>query len=386
MPFAPPRQGSKGYLVQIKDRSVRRLTSLQQTASTARVLNLNLAASKNDPEMQRAPFFIHPVLNRAIIVKHRLRPNELETFDTPKANATKIMLPIDSRDLRLGAQFFFIGQRDFDAVTDQVFGGALRPGEHDRQVLDLIDMLPSLDPFLLREHLKRHGFEPARAYFNISDGDTQRMFEFVQKEIGQLVAAAMQTEYGAQAQTAKLVAKLLSNTPDADLGPLRATLRLNDQEYLDGIFSWRGFLYYKWMMSDLMKQVGQVILDVDQLTPRGPRDPEVSAYLGPAKVRIQKSIQRCCDGVARMLASYDSAYGQLTQNSNPTAFRSFLLAAPTMFTRLGEQLGAVQHIVSFWGYRFARNAPKMINGDELMDIYLDFEDSMTFNMADARAA
>jgi hypothetical protein len=372
--------------MQIKDRSVRRLTSLQQSASTARVLNLNLTAAGGDPELQRAPFFKHPVLNRAIIVKHRLRPNEYEVFDTPRPNATKVMLPIDQRDLKLGAQFFFVGQRDFDAVTDQVFGGALRPGEPDRQILDLIDMLPSLDPFLLREHLKRHGFEPARAYFNISEADTQRMFEFVQGEIGQLVAMSLKTDYGAQAQTAKLVGKLLSNTPDADLGPLRATLRLSDQEYLDGIFSWRGFLYYKWMMNDLMKQVGQVILDVDQLVPRGPRDPEVSAYLGPAKARIQKSIQRCCDGVARMLGSYDGAYGQLTQQSNPAAFRSFLLVAPSMFTKLGEQLGAVQHIVSFWGYRFSRTGPKMITPEELMDIYLDFEDSMTFSLADARAA
>jgi hypothetical protein len=372
--------------VQIKDRSVRRLTSLQQSASTARVLNLNLAASKGDPEMARAPFFNHPLLNRCIIVKHRLRPNEVETFDSPRANATKVMLPIDSRDLKLGAQFFFVGQRDFDAVTDQVFGAALRPGEHDRQVLDLIDMLPSLDPFLLREHLKRHGFEPARAYFNISDADTQRMFDFVQREIGQLVAMSMQSDYGAQAQTAKLVGKLLSNSPDADLGPLRETLRLNDQEYLDGIFAWRGFLYYKWMMSTLMKQVGEVILDVDQLVPRGPRDPEVTGYLGPAKIRIQKAIQRCCDGVAQMLQSYDGAYSQLTQKSNPAAFRGFLLAAPSMFTRLGEQLGAVQHIVSFWRYRFSQAGAKSISPEELMDIYLDFEDSMTFGVLDARAA
>ena len=364
--------------MQVKDRSVRRLTALQTSASTARVLNLNLTQRKGDPDLQRAPFFKHPAMARAIIVKHRLRPNEYEAFNSPRPNATKVLLPIDSRDLKLGAHYFFVGQKDFDAVTAHFFGDALRPGEPDRQILDLIDMLPSLDPFLLREHLKRHGFEPARSYFNISDADTQRMFDFVQGEIGQLVQLSLNSDYGAQAQAAKLVTKLLSNSPDADLGPLRETLRLNDQEYQDGIFSWRGFLYYKWLMTDLMQDVGRVMVDIEGLQPRGPRDPESTAYIGPAKIRIQKAIQRCCDGVGKLLGTYDAAYHSLTQEGNPSAFRTFLLSAPHMFTQLGEQLGAVQHVVSFWGYRFARGMPKMITPEELMDIYLDFEDSMSF--------
>jgi hypothetical protein len=43
-----------------------------------------------------------------------------------------------------------------------------------------------------------------------------------------------------------------------------------------------------------------------------------------------------------------------------------------MFSRLGEQLGALQHIVSFWRYRFAPGrAP--VGAGELIDILMDFE-------------
>src|SRR5690606_15131499 len=75
---------------------------------------------------------------------------------------------------------------------------------------------------------------------------------------------------------------------------------------------------------------------------------------------------------SRTLRYYDDAYAGLTREGNPVAFRDFLLEAPAMFTRLGDQLGAVQHIVSFWRFRFNPKAPP-VGVDELIDIFMDFE-------------
>lgn len=173
-----------------KDRTVRRLTALEQSASSARVLNLSAIHRKNpaDPALIEAPFFSHRLLDRSIILKHRLRPHEYSMFATPKPTATKLLIPIDNEDLRAGAHYAFVGQRDFDEVVQSMFGKDFRPGSRDRIVLDLIDSLPSLDPFLLREQLRRHDIEPARVYFGITDADIQRMFEFVRGEIASLVA------------------------------------------------------------------------------------------------------------------------------------------------------------------------------------------------------
>jgi hypothetical protein len=41
-------------------------------------------------------------------------------------------------------------------------------------------------------------------------------------------------------------------------------------------------------------------------------------------------------------------------------------------------LGAIQHIISFWRYRFPNDQRRLIGPDELMDILLDFEDSLGF--------
>ena len=53
------------------DRGIRRLTALEHSASTARVLNLLSTHRKfpDDKDLQEKPFFRNRVLNRCIILK-----------------------------------------------------------------------------------------------------------------------------------------------------------------------------------------------------------------------------------------------------------------------------------------------------------------------------
>ncbi len=361
-----------------KDRTVRRLTALEQSASSARVLNLSAIHRKNpaDPALIEAPFFSHRLLDRSIILKHRLRPHEYSMFATPKPTATKLLIPIDNEDLRAGAHYAFVGQRDFDKVVQSMFGKDFRPGSRDRIVLDLIDSLPSLDPFLLREQLRRHDIEPARVYFGITDADIQRMFEFVRGEIASLVALSSQEGSSAATGAGRLVEKLLSSRPEDGFEPLKVTLKLSDKEYLDGVFAWRGFLYYKWQLEELRGVVGQVAMEIAAIAPRGPRDPDATQYLPGARQRIHNTVGQALSRVQALLDVYNKAYAGLTEGGKPMGFRDFLLTAPSMFTELGECLGGIQHIISFWRYRFPPGKARMISPAELMDVFLDFEDSL----------
>lgn len=368
----------------MKDRTIRSLVALSESASTARVLNLvsTLQNLAEDPTLTAQPFFQNRILNASIIVKHRVRPHEAELFSKPRAAATKIMAPIDGKDLKLGARFLMVGQKDFDQSADEMFGQGVKPGSRDRQVLELIDELPSLDPFLVREHLKRHGIEPARGYFAISDADVERMHAFVRGEVTALVSLSS-SQSGDTAQAAsRLVEKLLSNAPDAGFEPLKEVLRLSDKDYADGVFGWRGFLYYKWVLAELTPRMSEVLTEVLLVQAMGPRTPESSKYLPDAKKRLQVAIGKAVDGVNAMLGVYDTAYKSLTLDGQPTAFRDFLLAAPAMFMSLGEQSGAVQHIVSFWRYRFPKGRRSAVSPDELMDIFLDFEEGLIFQNDD----
>jgi hypothetical protein len=80
------------------------------------------------------------------------------------------------------------------------------------------------------------------------------------------------------------------------------------------------------------------------------------------------------------LGIYDQAYQGLTQRSDPIGFRNFLLSAPTLFHELGERLGAVDHMISFWRYRFPKDKPTAVTGHELADIFNDFEYSLNYEV------
>ena len=362
------------------DRTIRRLSALQESASTARVLNLLQTHKRflNDEDVEKKPFFENRVMNHSIIVKHRLRRHEYVHFKVPPPIVTKVLIPIDGADLKLGAHSFFVGQSDYDKILEEHFGKELRPGVRDRMVLDLITRLPTLDTFLLKEFLARNEYFPANAYFAISEGDVRRMIEFVRGEI--MILVTMSTGSGAStaAYAARMVDKLLANTADAGFEPLKDTLKLSDTEYSDGMFSWRGFLYYKWQLRDLMAPMASVMNELNDTFGRGARNQEASIYIPEAKRRIVAQLSRTSQNVHKMIGVYDNAYGALTKGQNPTEFRNFLLNAPAMFYNLGEQLGAVQHIISFWRYRFPEGDRRLVSHDELMDMLLDFEDSLTF--------
>jgi len=363
------------------DRSVRSLMSLQSNASTARTLNLVMAWRRHggDDAYRQQPFFRSPLLNRCFVVKHRLRPNERDLFSDGRTNATKIILPIDISDLRAGARSFFVGQRGYLDVLEDLLGPPTPATQGDVDLLGQLDALPSLDPFLMRERLKRAGIAPARCYFDITDADMLKMFEFVKKEIMALIGMSFGAgDAAVNEMTSKLAQKILADAADEEMEPLRKGMGLDKSAFDEGVFCWKGFIYYKWVMSELAPLVRPVLSEVMAVKPVGPCDAEDRATIAACKSRLTKGISSACETVRLTLKVYDDAYADLTKNGEPKTFRDFLVQAPTLFYELGERLAAVQHVVSFWRYRFPQSTRAKPTSEELADILTDFEVSLAF--------
>ncbi len=359
------------------DRAVRNLANLKATASTARVLNLLRVWQEHGRTegWKSAPMFQHPALNRALILKHRLRRDEVDRFRSHRRVATKIILPIDGDDLRVGGRYLFVDQTGYDRTLRETFGiGEAHP---DRRVLELMDELPGLDPFLLREQLRRNGFAPDPCYFNLSDADLARMTEFVAREVRPLVDLTLgpDLELVAAKPIARLTARIMSFTPGEDMSDLGATLQLEPQAYEEGIFCWKGFLYYKWALAAVHGEVGGVLEGVRRAHPRGRVEAEQRIALERVRERVVDRIADTCQAATGMLAVYDQAFAALTVHGEPARFRSFLKDAPLLFSRLGERLGALQHIVSFWRFRTEAGKPRP-SCEELYDLLADFDASL----------
>jgi len=351
------------------DRSVRFLSALGG-ASTSRVLNLFRIASDNleNPEHLEKPLFVSPIINKAFLLKHRTRADETYLFASPRAVATKIIIPFDSTDLRAGGRSLFVDQRGYTEALRDVGNYKSDALERDLSVLRMLNAVPSLDPFLLREHLRMNKIEVSPSYFAISEGDQERMHSFVSQEMSKLIALAG----GDSTSSGRLVSAMLSNEIDEKLEPLRLTLGLTGNDFREGVFSWRGFLYYKWSMGKFWPDVMGVLREINTIQPFGALTPEQKVYLTAARRNIIEMVRDNGNHVNKALGVYDASFGDLVENQSPKTFRDFLLSAPYMFLELGEKLGAISHIVSFWRYRFPPGGPTYIDADELAAIFQDF--------------
>jgi hypothetical protein len=351
------------------DRTVRFLGALGG-ASTSRVLNLFRIAQDQGalPEYSEKPLFISPVINKAFLLKHRTRSDETYLFSAARTVATKIIIPFDHDDLRAGGRSLFVEQRGYVESLKMAGNYSSETLERDLSVLKLLNAVPSLDPFLLREHLRNNKIEVAPCYFAISEGDQERMHRFVTQEMSKLIDLAG----GNDTSSRRLVTALLSNDVSEKLEPLRMTLGLTGNDFREGVFSWRGFLYYKWSMGKFWPDVMGVLREINQIKPIGAITPEQKVFLAGARRSIIEMVRDNGNHVNKALAIYDSSFADLVKNQAPKTFRDFLMSAPFMFLELGEKLGAISHIVSFWRYRFPPNGPTNIDPEELAAIFQDF--------------
>jgi hypothetical protein len=357
----------------------RDLSLIRASGSTARVLNLALTFERfgQTEEYQTKPLFRNPRLNRALILKHVVRPHERDLFTRPTTAATKVILPYAATELELGGISFMINEIRFEKLLRDAVGGYEDEGMFiaDAELLRVMAALPSFDPFLMRERLRHLGVDPARAYFDIAEADVARMRAFVGREIAQLVNLAFATggvDAGGLSQ--RLADKLMTDETAKTLDPLRQTLRLSGEEYIEGVFAWKGFLYYKWLMDEIRPGLAHFKPRFAGLRISGATSDERADLANTRKDILQK-MALALQNVDNTLLEYGIAFAALAEGQ-PQAFRNFLLKAPSLFIPIGEAVGVIRHIDSFWRFRFPDSSTPMMDADEAIEVLHDFESTI----------
>ena len=65
------------------------------------------------PNMRKSRCSSRPSSTSAFLLKHRTRADETYLFASPRAVATKIIIPFDLTDLRAGGRSLFVDQRGY---------------------------------------------------------------------------------------------------------------------------------------------------------------------------------------------------------------------------------------------------------------------------------
>jgi len=366
---------------------IRSLTSLDNVISSSRVLNLNkiYKLHRRSAEHSAKPLFSNALLNRSIILKHRLKAGERDHFTDGRSIATKILFPLDSMELKLGAQYIFVGQQGFEARLCEILEEKAYNIGGDIVILNLIDSIPSLDSYLLREFLTQGGIKPADCYLENGVGDRKHVQQFVLNEITALAKMSLGLE--ADGEKIRLLRdKLLSSEAATVTDNLRETLRMEKPEYRTGLFYWKAILFYKWQIKKIAPLSSKIFREMRRIHPIGFTKRSQQVEIEKIRTKIAYKFSLICDDVDNIQYIYDSAYNQFIYNGNTIQFKEFLISAPILFKQLGERFNDVGHIVNFWKYRPKKGHSAATTLEVLASTLAEFESISHSEMAERQRA
>ena len=329
------------------------LRSITARHASARVLDLHAIAEASGTDLDHGarPMFTHPVLNRTIIAKHHARPGDAGYSPQSGVIATKVIFPFDVRDLDLGGQYLFVHEPDLAQQLERHLDWRTSFLERDIAVLRALDRLPTLDPFLIREALSAQKVDVAPCYFRLSPADRDEMLEFVSSEVAALIELCFGKLTSKSGQTARLAALLLSDGDNPELEPLRLTMGMEGPEFREAMFCWKAILYYRWrsrILAPDLKETRRYVSWVDL----GKFDSETASYIKGGIDRIEAMIADSQRKIAEAFRVYDAVFEALSVEKSPEPFRRFLKEGPTQFARLGERMGRLEQLISFWVHQF----------------------------------
>jgi hypothetical protein len=331
-------------------------------------------------EYAAKPFFKNARLNASFLIKHTVRPHDRPYLLTENPVATKLIIPVSTDDLAMGGHSFFVEEKGFDRRLKEFLGtGSINPQfDADLARVKELAAMPSFDPFLLADRYANSDRPVARFYFNIAPDEQEAMLAHVTRQIFGIVSMAFDDDIlnPDDDRARKFARQLLDGQDRERLAGLRETLGMDEAQYEEGIFGWKGLLYYRWRIREARDDLRRFLIELNDVTVRGAtweENKEVSD-IRRAILKMSKDRWRALTSV---IDDYDSQYARFCEGGDPTAIRDFLLKAHAYFGQLGADLSAVTHVTSFWEYWWKDREKGSLSATDALEMFPNFLRSLT---------
>ncbi|MBV6633656.1 MAG: hypothetical protein KI792_11575 [Alphaproteobacteria bacterium] len=333
-------------------------------------------------------FFLNKTLNSAVIIKHRPDETDRRRMEDPdKLVGTKVFVRYGADDgFDDSGKYMFLGQKQSNDIFREHFG--LDPvhdpkAQRDLNLLRVLDRLPSLDPFLLRDRLMRDGYDIDEMYFRLSETEAKRYRSQVIREFYPLAETAFKDAPDVDRLSNLIVERMWEATDLQVLKPMMGAMEIDFNEAPDIFFAWKGFVYYKLMMQRLAEGFAGFIMALQAAKPINMPTNIVRDEIEALRPRLVKALRHEYDLASAQIEEYDHAYRhQMIRLSKPVEFTRFLRRAPYRFEKLGASVAGVEHAQSDWRRRFGSQKEPMIPAQDMLDLLSDFADGVSLEIND----
>jgi hypothetical protein len=327
---------------------------------SSRVFNCNALTRKvlaADPGAQL--FFRNPPLNGVVLIKDASA--EAARSGARGSVGTKLYFPFNEHNIYDGGRTIFLHDVHVrQAITDNFGQKASVTNEamaEDLRVLELLDGLPSLDPFLMKDAFQRAQFAANEAYFEISPEFWSEIESFILQRFEPLVSAAFPDAMASDEKARRLVEKIWEASDVNELAPLIEAFRLPADQALDIFKAWKGINFYSFQhvrvqpqLIDMTKWLNGIVI------PHGAMTTEQRTKLVATAEAVRDELRREWQKIEVVLREYADGYDKMFKTKEGSAqFLGFLRNCSKAYWDLGNGLGKVNHAAYCWRLMIGRS-------------------------------
>ncbi|WP_029007843.1 hypothetical protein [Azospirillum halopraeferens] len=187
------------------------------------------------------------------------RPQEPEDF---RPIETGIYLPYDSEHPRDGGSAFYLRQKNYGALMQEYLGLRGEAEQQDLQrdtvILNLLDTIPSLDPFLVKDCLDAHRIPFREQYLRLDPVEVARIRQVIAVKITEIVEKAFSADRRTVADKDKVIEALWDPAlPEAR--DFIAAFGIAEAEAPLVFSAWKGITFYQVQLRDLAPRMGEAL-------------------------------------------------------------------------------------------------------------------------------
>jgi len=319
--------------------------------------------------------FRHPELHRIIFIKQALRDAQYQSTRLSRIG-TKLYFAFNETNAYEGGKSIFVGDPNFDNALAFQAGFDRKRGVQDyirdRDIIQIFDQLPSLDPFLLKDRLLAEALTPHPGYFEISQEEWSRIRDHVMSRFRPIVEFAFGGLDAARAQSRlRLLVEKLWDAKDMEtLGPIIKAMELDPREAPMALHAWKGVIYYDYRMASLETSIREFAEWLG-------RGAEPIDLIPAANRKIVLDVRDATRALLRerwrkaraRLDEYNTAYRKLfIDKQSPGPFIAFLGGASDVFGELGDTLSRLDHANEVWRSVIERHGSKHLKYEPLHQV------------------
>ena len=297
-------------------------------------------------------------LNALVLIKDAV-PEADRRSGAPSVG-TKLYFPFNEQNIYEGGRTIFYHEKGVEsAIKDYCGEGALTPEtlDTDMRIISILNRVPSLDPFLMKDVFVREGITVDEAYFEVSDETWAEIESFMMQKFEPLILAAFPDAKSSSDDKSRQLIDKIWEAKDMDaLMPLIMAFRLPKERALDIFAAWKGIVYYSYQyvceqtrFVELIKWIADNEAPVVGVTAAETK--EVQTLLKQVKDQLRIEWQK----TDKIVQTYQSSYDKMFMEKSSSAdFLAFLKDSDKTYWEIGNSLGKVNHATYCWDVMSSR--------------------------------